>query len=116
MTSPAKELERLRALDKARTKGEWFWSARTLRAEWQHTDDYTLVSDILKIDHDRCVYATDADREIIVSIPAMITLIEDLTSRLSTARAFIENAAYSGMTKDEALDACNLELEGECDE
>lgn len=59
------------------TPGAWFWSNRTLRSEVMATDaegdDYIdSIPDILQVDSDKCIYATDADRRLIENAPDML--------------------------------------------
>jgi hypothetical protein len=39
----------------------------------------------------------------------LVATIRELTTRLTVAQAFIEHQAYCGLTKEDALAACDLE-------
>ncbi len=59
------------------TPGNWFWSNRTLRSEIIVTDaegdDYVeSIPDILHVDSDKCIYASEADKRLIENAPAML--------------------------------------------
>jgi hypothetical protein len=59
------------------TAGNWFWSNRTLRSEIMVTDaegdDYVeSTPDILHVDRDKCIYASEADKRLIENAPEML--------------------------------------------
>lgn len=65
--------QRVLELDGKRTKGSWFWSARTLRSEITVTDEddefVEETPDILHVDSDGCVHAKAADEDFILAMP-----------------------------------------------
>ena len=85
MTQDLKEMvKKILELDANRTKGEWFWSARTLRSEIRdEEEDIEEIPDILHVDSDKCIYSKEADAKFILYAPEMAELIKELTERES---------------------------------
>jgi hypothetical protein len=59
------------------TPGTWYWSARTLRSEVEDEEgDIIERPDILHVDSDKCVYASEADRNLIASSPRLLAALQ----------------------------------------
>jgi hypothetical protein len=112
-----KQIERIIELAGKHTKGDWFWSARTLRSEIREIDEdgdefVIEIPDILNVDGDRCIFGKGDDMDLIALVPEMVDIILALQQQIKELTTYAPPIFEAQLTNDRTLTITRPKLTG----